>query len=275
MNLHKTVEKFSTETLTDPYTPGASFKGAIRPFTESTNSGPSSRRRVLETTPAVTMFSNYVIQHGNTVYVVGGKNIDNWRGQQIRIKYPILPCDTASRIATVMQILTATIPSRVVYAHPHYAKRAASADEDSEVDSRFYLYMSQAETISKGKIVVQGSRYYRVNSDPYLDGALFQVVEALQLEAPVQTLTYVKATGYNPATDTITNGTTASVTAFVEDAIFAYDHTSERHAQIEPGDRNITFTHTSAPVAGDTIGGYKILTIDAISGGFSCHCRKV
>ena len=114
-----------------------------------------------------------------------------------------------------------------------------------------------------------------MQSDPHLDGALFQVAEALLLEAPLQTLSYVKAAGYNPATDTITNGTTASVPAFVEDAYFCYDHTSERRALLKPGDKNITFNHTSAPAASDTIGGYKILSIDPLTGGYSCHCRRV
>lgn len=275
MNLHKTVERFSTETLTDPYTVGANLKGAIRPFVDVTNSGPSSRRRILETVPSVNMFANYVVQHAGTVYIVGGKNTDSWRGEVIRAKYPILPCDVTGRIATVPQILTATIPTKVVYAYPHFAKRAAVEDEESNVDSRFYFYLSMAEAISKGQIVIQGTKYYRVQSDPHLDGALFQVVEALLLDAPVQTLTYVKDTGYNPATDTITNGTTAQVTAFVEDAYLCYDHSSERRALLKPGDRNITFNHASPPVAGNTIGGYKILTIDTITGAFSCHCRRV
>lgn len=275
MNLHKTVQRFSTESISDPYGVGASFLGSIRPFNEITNSGPSSRRRILETVPTVAMFTNYVVQHAGTIYIVGGKNTDSWRGEVIRSKYPILPCDVTGRIATVQQILTAAIPAKVVYAYPHFAKRAAVEDEESEVDSRFYLYMSMAETIAKGQIVIQGSKYYRVQSDPHLDGALFQVVEALLLDSPVQTLTYVKATGYNPATDTITNGTTAPVTSFVEDAYLCYDHTSERRALLKPGDRNITFNHASPPVAGDTIGGYKILSIDTITGAFSCHCRRV
>lgn len=52
MNLHQVTAKYMTETFIDPYGVGASFKGAIRPFAEVTNSGPSSRRRILETLPS-------------------------------------------------------------------------------------------------------------------------------------------------------------------------------------------------------------------------------
>lgn len=276
MNLHSTVSRFSTGTFTDPYDEGAEIVGAIRPFAEVTNSGPSSRRRVLETPPDQEMFANRVIYTGEEYMIVGAENVDHWKGNVIRLKYPVLPCDFTSKLASVLQVITSTLPTRNTYAYPHYARGPIFDSESSQVFSAFTLYFSSAETVTKGMVAVQGSNYYRIRSDSHLDGASFRVAEAIQVSSPVQSLSYIRKTGYNPTTDTITNGSTTTVVAFVEDAYVAYDHTSERYAELKPGDKNITFLPTGGvPQAGETVGSYRILTIDTLTGPvYSCHCRR-
>lgn len=275
MNLHNTVSKFSTVACTDPYGAGTAFSAALRKFSDSTNSGPASRRRILVTAPAVTMFSTKVVTANSVNYIVGGANKDQWRGSTVRIKYPLIPADLTFQAATVYQVLTSTIPSRLLYMAPSYAKGSVLDSESSAVHSNFYVICSQYETLSKGMILKQGSKYYRIKNTPYLDDAQFQVAEATLLDSPLQTLTFIKKAGYNPATDTITNGSTASIAAFVEDAYLFYDHTSERYESLKPGDKNITIAPASAPAAGDLIGTYSVLSIDTVSGpAYSCHCRR-
>ena len=93
MNLHSAVSKFATETCSDPYEAGTPFNAALRKFSDSTNSGPASRRRILVTEPSVVMFNTRVVRIGGVDYVVGGINRDQWKGSTIRIKYPLLPAD--------------------------------------------------------------------------------------------------------------------------------------------------------------------------------------
>ena len=277
MNLHATVSKLAWSKFIDPYTPTATLAGSVRPFAEMTNSGPSTRRRVLETPPDEVMFTDRVLSDGKEIFLAGAANYDFWREEVIRIKYPVLPCDFTFKIATMLQILTNSLPSRNAYAYPHFTKGPVLDSESSKVFSAFTLYTSSIETIVKGNVVVQGSKYYRVRSDPHLDGAGFQVAEVILVADPVQSLTYVRQTGYNPSTDTITNGGSSTVTTFVEDAYISYDHTSERYADLKPGDKNITFKPTGgAPKAGETVGNYRILTLDTLSDTtFSCHCRRI
>lgn len=275
MNLLDTVTKFSTVTCSDPYGAEESFSAALRKFSDSTNSGPASRRRILVTAPSVTMFSTKVISAAGTNFIVGGVNRDMWRGVEVRVKYPLIPADLTFQAATIHQVLTSVVPSRLLYMAPSYAKGTVADEESSTMHSNFYVICSQYETLSKGQILKQGSKYYRIKNNPYLDDAQFQVVEAVLLESPLQTLTFVKNAGYNPATDTITNGTSASISAFVEDAYLAYDHTTERYQSLKPGDKNITIAPAQAPVARDKIGDYLIMTIETLAGpAYSCHCRR-
>lgn len=276
MNLHNTVARYMTETFVDPYHTATSFLGAIRPFSEVTNSGDASRRRVLETQPTVTMFSDRVIRRGSEYFLVGGLNVDMWRGAAIRHKYPLVMADMQVTIGSINEVITNVVPSRVVYAGPQYSRGTIMDSEASDTQSIFSFIFPSPEVVAKGEIVIQGSNYWKLRQAPYLDGALFLVAEAILLEAPKQTLSYVSKTGYNATTDTITNGSTTSITTFVEDAYLAYDHTSERYSELQPGDKNITCRPAAAPKPGETLGAYKILTVDTqTDGSYSCHCRRV
>lgn len=276
MNLHNVVARYQTETFTDPYGLSPALTGAIRPFAEVTNSGPSSRRRILETLPGVTIPTDSAVRHGGVTYIVGGKNVDYWRNEEIRWKYPILPCDLTMRTGSVAQILASTLPAKIYYCYPHFVRGSVLDTESSEVWSNFSLYCSMAVPLNRNSIILTSAgKYYRLRSAPFFDGAQFQVAEALELDAPLQSLTYVRNTGYDPVTDTITSGGSTVTPCFVEDAYLAYDHTSERHAHLEPGDKTITLKPAQPVRAGETVGEYKILTIDMDADGCSvCHCRR-
>ena len=51
MNLSKAVERFTLETLSDPYGVGGTIKGHLSVFDDEKSSGPTSRRRIIETLP--------------------------------------------------------------------------------------------------------------------------------------------------------------------------------------------------------------------------------
>ena len=276
MNLHRTITKFMTDTFVDPYDSTSSIKGAVKVFNEVTNSGPSSRRRILETEPGVTLFTNRVVKRDSEIFLVGAANADTWRGEALRNKYPILPVDRTVVVATLAQILAPALPTRVTYSYPHYTKSISLDLQESEQGSNFTLFFSTAEAVAKGQIVIfSGNSYYRVRNDPYVDGAGFQVASAVLLSTPLQTLTLSRVGGYDVTLDTVTAASTASVSAFVEDAYLSYDHTSERFAQIKPGDKTITVRPSLPPKVGDSLGAFKILSVDPGADDVSvCHCRR-
>lgn len=274
MNLFKVVEKYMTEVFTDPAST-ASIRGAVRPFAEVTNSGPASRRRILETAPATIMFPSYTVRVGGQIYVVGGKNVDFHHDTPIRNKYPILPSDAVMRVGTVAQAISGTTPTANVYGYLHYVKGSVIDSQDSKIVSNFSIYGSHSDiTFARDKVVLCDGKYYKIRSTPYYDGSLFTVAESIELDSPLQTMALTRSTGYDPVADTILSGSTESMTVFVENAYFAYDHTSERYAELKPGDKTITIVSATRPKVGDTIGKFRILTIDdAADGSFVCHCR--
>ena len=276
MNLHKSVKRFATESFTDPYnalTPA--LKGRLTVFNEVTNSGQSSRRRILELQPDLTVFANNVVTLNNENFIVGYGNQDMWKGEAIRVKYPVLPVGATSKVASVYQILSATLPARNVYGHPIFIKDVTLEKQESEIFSNFSFYFPRNEAVAKGKIVVHNSsNYYRVRNVPFVDNAGFLVADVTLLESPLQTLTFSSAGTYDPVADTSTAPTTQSVQAFVEEAYLYYDNTSERFAELKPGDKTITIKPTIAPKVSDTVGAFRILSISVDTDGCSiCHCR--
>lgn len=276
MNLHRLIHRFFTEAFTDPYTPATPpIYGAVRSYVDRSNSEPSSRRRILEVSPDTTLFSSGVVRNDGLNYIYGYCNIDMWDGSIIRHKYPILPAEQVFKAATANQVLTSALPTHDIYGYFHFLKGAFIPAQESTMFSDFSIYCSSAETLAKGLIIVTASKYYRAHGSPFLDGAGFQVIKVMELDAPLQTLSYVRGSGYDPATDSFTVGSTTSIPAFVEEAYLAYDNTSPRFTQLAPGDRAITVKPASPPRVGEKIGSYRILSIDTDADGCSvCHCRK-
>jgi len=283
MDLRNAAARFMTTVFTDAYDPTASvIRGSIKIFDEVTRSGPSSRRRILEVLPSTEIYVSSVVKTASgQVFVVGARNVDEWRGFEIRHKYPILPCDLTVKIGTTLQVLAGTLPAKTIYGYPSFVKGTTVSSESSNISANFYIYLSKAETPTKGLIVVEGGKYYRIRSTPYVDGAGFLVVDANLIDlgdglSPVQTLNWVTpSTGYDPATDTVTNVAPLAISVFVEDAHLHYDFSSERYAGLKPGDWTITVQPAVVAKAGDRIGAYRVLSVDTeLDGSKTCYCRR-
>lgn len=276
MNLSKAVERFTLETLTDPYVVGGSIKGHLSVFDDEKSSGSTSRRRILETLPSYTMYSTNCVSHSAGIFIVGSPSYDYHKGVVLRVKYTAIPCDEQFKISTIGQILANTLPTTASYVSLDQSKSSVADSETSSAVNEYIAYMPDLETVAKGNILVAGASYYRVKSDPWIDGAGFKNVVVILLSSPVKIDSFIRASGFDPATETMVAGTSYPGTKmFVEDAYYCYEHTSERYSSLKPGDKNITFKPSVVPKAGDSLYGLKILTVDAQSdGSYSCHCRR-
>ena len=116
MNLAKSVERFTLETVTDPYGVGAPIAGHLSVFSDEKSSGEATRRRVFETSTAYTMYSSNCISHSGQVYIVGQPNYDYHKGAAIRAKYPVIPVDETCYIQNIGDIVSGTSPTKTVYA---------------------------------------------------------------------------------------------------------------------------------------------------------------
>lgn len=275
MNLKKTIQRFNTEEFTDAYGIGSNFFGKISVFNEVTNSGEASRRRILETLSEVILPASKVIKGNGGNYIVGHPNSDEWRGEILRYKYPILPVDATSHITTITQVITGNIPATVSYGTPLFAKDIKLELQESYVVNSFNFFFPSNTLLVKGDVILHASTsYYKVRDIPYLNSAGFLVADTVLLDSPVQSLTFSSSGGYDPVTDSIAVVSTQSITCFVEEAYLAYTHTSERYQKIEPGDKVITIKPSVTPKTGGSIGDYGILSIETNGTAFTCHCRK-
>lgn len=275
MNLKKTIQRFNTEVFSDVYGVGSNFKGKVSVFNEVTNSGESSRRRILETLPSVTIPVSRAVNGNGENYILGFVNYDSWRGEILRHKYPILPVSTTSKIATIYQIITNTVPATLYYGQPSFTREVSLELQDSDKINSFSFFFPNNTPVTRDSVIVHGTtNYYRVRDVPYIDNAGFLAADVILLDSPVQTLLFKSDGGYDPITDTIALASSQSITCFVEEAYFSYTHTSERFQKLEAGDKAITIKPTATPKAGDNIGGYEILSVESVNSAFYCHCRK-
>lgn len=275
MNLKKAIQRFGTEEFSDLYGVSNNFYGRISVFNEVTNSGEASRRRILETLPDVVIPSSRAISGNGENYIVGYANLDEWRGEVIRHKYPVLPVGSTTKLSSILQVITANIPTTTYYGYLSFRREVSLELQESEKVNSFNFFFPNNTSVSKDSVIIHGSsNYYKVRDIPYVDNAGFLVADVLLLDTPVQTLTFTSKGAYDPITDTESTSATESVTCFIEEAYLTYIHTSERFQKLEPGDKSITIKPTVTPKAGDTIGGYTILSVETVNTTFNCHCRR-
>ena len=275
MNLAKSVDRYTSETLTDPYGIGGSIKGKFSVFDDEKSSGVATLRRVLETLPTYTMYSSNCVKHNDTVYIVGSPSYDFHKNYAVRVKYPVIPCPKTYFLGTVKELIDDNYSKDDVFAFVDLSRAAVADSETTDAVNILVAYLPALQAINKGDILFNSTEFYRVKGFSVIDGAGFQNVELTQLDTPLNIVTFTQKSGYDVATDSIVNATVLTgTTVFIEDAYYYYDRTSSRYNKIEPGDKNITLSVELIPKAGDTIGDYKILSVDTTYGGaYSCHCR--
>ena len=276
MRLHSNVKMFSTELFIDVDNPTQSFFGKIAPFAEMTNPGPSSRRRVLEVAPDIRIPSGRVVaSYTGQNYIVADKNVDFWRGEEIRHKYPILPPDGAGIVGSIGQILSGAPEYHSVYVYPYYVRRDVDESTISDYYSGIELYFPNVFTFKAGQILELNGVHYRLRSDSWIDGAGFGVCLAIKLPDAVQLLDIVgNSGGYDPVSDVETGASYPGVKCFVEPATKDYERLSPSYAKIEAGDLAVSVLKADVELkVGFKIGLHKIIGIRAFDSYITAHCR--
>lgn len=275
MNLLRSVERFAFDDVTDPYGVGSPMKGRLSVFDDEKSSGVSTRRRVLETLPSYVMYPTMCVTHNGVIYIVGEGNYDRHRDVTIRIKYPVIPCDTASYIASVEEILSNTVTTTPTYAFYDPSRNAVADSETTFPVSIFSVLMPAYENISVRDILVYDGKYFRVRSVGFIDGAGFQVVEANLVEDPLQSMTFEQKSGYDPITESMVTGASyPSTVTFVESIYYNYIHKNERFVDVQPGDKVITSVLAVVPKSGDMFDDFKVLSVSTVgTSTYACHCR--
>jgi hypothetical protein len=212
---------------------------------------------------------------GGKIYVVADSAEDLFQGTVIRKKYPVVPMDETATIRSVAETLAGSGGQTGIYIQPSYMRRNI-LEEQSDYLGTYEIYYSSAYTIATGSILLSGGKYYRTMTPGRKDDIGFGVVNAIELEDPLQTLGYKSLGVYDGATDTTSDPAAYQVQCVVESALFDFVHEAMGYIKIQPGDRAISFLKTAVPTArpGDTLGAYRIDSVTSVGTYWAAHCRK-
>lgn len=279
MTLFDIARSQDTEVFRDTY--GSSeFHGQVQLFNESVRSGPSARRRIIETAPDVVIPVQRTVTEVETgeIFVLAYGSYDWYRGMPITAKYPVLPVATTFSIKSVEQVLSGAAGITPVYAEPSYIRRVILEDQSDYPGGYEMLYSSYFHPIPSGRIFISsGGLYYRTRENSRRDDIGFGVSEVVELTDPIKTLAYYSNTSkYVPGTDAFTGVTPVNVTAFVEPLALDYRHEVLGYVKIEAGDLAVSVLKSAVTAlrVGDKIGTYTVLSVESVGNTWMAHARR-
>jgi len=279
MTLTQAAQVFNKQRFTDAYGT-AYFYGQVLPYPDSTRSGQSSKRRILEVAYGTAIPAKGVVRElaSSQLYLVAEGANDYFRGSVIRVKHPVVPVEDVFAIRTIGQILSNTGGVTDAYAVPTYIRRVVFETQQSDYDGGYEMYHSNYYTVAAGSIFYGGGKYYRARENSRTDDIGLGVTEVVELDSPVQTLTFQAAgTTYSPANDNFTPpAAVTGVSCFVEKIFLDFDHVALGFVKPEEGDKAISFLKATVTTVkpGDTIGSYKVRSVTDRSTFWTIHGRK-
>jgi hypothetical protein len=282
MELSDVAKRFDTEIFQSYFDNTETFNGQMRPFTQSTRSGPTTPRRVLSVAPDVSMPARRIVKmiSSGQVFVVGIQNEDYFGDAVIRKEYPVIPVSSQAEIGSVGAHLADSGLSSDVFVFSTYVRRVPLEEESSIFFAGYEFYFSSTDTISNDSVIKLGTDYYRVKVPSSTDGAGFGMCEAIRLDSPMTTVTYTKKDApYDPATDSYAPTVISGVPAFVEPLQFNFQFSYPSFNKVDAGDRAISVLKTSIAVAtpGDTVATStdtrKVVSVRDGGTAWILHCR--
>lgn len=276
MNLSDVAKVFNTQVFTDAYGVDT-FNGQILPYSDSVRSGPSTRRRILEVAPDVTIPTEKTVTTGSDIYILAEGNPDFYNGSSIRIKHPILPVDTQYVFRTVGEILTGSGGTTGVYMAPSQIRREI-LEEQSEFVGRYELYFSPYYSVPTGIIFHSGTKYYRVREASRVDDIGFGVAEAVIVEDPISSVSVItKGTELNPTTDDYVSTTTTDVSIFEEYISLNFQHEALGYVRLSPGDKALSFlkSQVASIKPNDTVGDFLVKAVSDEGTAWTVHGRPI
>ena len=279
MTLYEAARVFDSFVFEDVFDSTFQFAGQFLPFPDSRNSGPSTRRRILETAPDQAMPPRGTIKEtaSGEVYIVAGPSNDFFRDEQIRTKRPITPSQGLFNVGTPGEVLASTFSSDPLYLDLNYIRRFVNEDK-AFYENGYEMVFSHYYFVPRGSIFTNASKYYQTMQDSHVEHSGFEIVETVELYSPITTATIVtQGTTYNPVTDSYNSTTYTNVSIFVVNGVLDFEHESLGSLPIETGDKTISVRKSTAALLsiGSKIGNYRVLSMTDKGTYWSCHARKV
>ena len=147
--------------------------------------GTSVKRRVMSTTPDVTVPARGVIDISGQRYLLSDASPDRWAGEIVRNRYVLQGADDLADITSVADLPNVAGASA---ASIEFNKYSTDERDNSRFHPQYNIYFSGTENVHTGDIVsvgsASGTRYYLVRD---AHKSMAGPMEALsnELEAPV------------------------------------------------------------------------------------------
>lgn len=280
MRLKDAARYFDKLVCTDAYTPSVTFKGQLDVFDDSKRDGATVLRRILSTSPAVTLPVRLTIVAAGDTWMIGAGHADSFNGEDIRKKYIIHRADGAATIKTVAQALSAG--GTASYASRLWIKDLKEVDVSSSLFSMLNVYFAANEDVVVGNVILLAGRLHLVRN-VYTGAAGLLIAESDELPAnAVSSMIYTPRGGaYNPTTDMTTASLSITTsllrTRFQDD----YAYPNEAAPKYVKGDirGSVLKSAVATPKVDDyatlTDGDWRVVSIEDETLTWGLHLRHV
>ena len=275
LSLKETARAFDDQVFSDVHGVGDDFMGKLLPFADSTRSGPSVQRRILDTSSDTVIPDEREIVSGGLTFVVASGNTDFFNNEKIRTKYTVLPVPGTFYIRTIAQVLAGSGGIDSAYVDPMYIRRTIF-DDQSEYGGGYIIYGSSYYYMASGVIVGDGVKFFVVRENSRIDEAGFGAAEATELDDPIKTVDVTVASGaYDPVTDTYSKTTIPNVAVFQEHYSLNFENTAMGFTDIEPGDKAVSILKSAIPIisGNDTVGNFVVKSVCDRGDFWTIHAR--
>lgn len=234
MDISEAAVFFDNDPVRDGYTDAYLFDGQVASYDDSSSDGATVRRRVMSAAPTVALPTRKVVSIYGDRWLAGRGTADGFQGATVRQHFNM------KRVTDLVSVLTpeearAEASGTLAYVHKLFLKDTVNSMTDSEYDCQFNVFIAPGETARKGSFLrdTEG-RLYRVRND-YLPADEVRVLESDQLDIDALVTATFNTGTYDPATDTVSAGTTTSKIIVLDTPKFyRFRHVSDD--RIKPGD---------------------------------------
>lgn len=200
MKLTKVATFFNDTPYSDSYSGEVLGKGQLDVFDDSKRDGLTVLRRIFEVAPNSPMPTRGVINFLGMDWIVGIKEIDQFRGKVIRNKYVCHKSEGLANIHNYEGLLNDNLPDLVAHASQVWVKSAAEVEMDSDKFDQVNLFLARGEPVTSKMLVELNGRWF-ISREDYPSSAGFLVLSAEELDSPPKVQATITRTDIDPVTE--------------------------------------------------------------------------
>ena len=210
MKLSVAARSFDKLTCADAYNLTTTFLGQWDIFDDSKRDGLTIERRILATSPDITMPARKTLAVDGGQWLVGSSHMDYFRSAAIRIKHVLQQTEGLASIKTFAEAIAVSTGLQA-YAGRSWVKESREEAISSDMLAVYQVFFAEGEAVTAGNLIFLKDRWHLIRA-MYTSMGGFLVALSDELPEPVQVSVTFKRRVYVPLTDAYTE-TTSTVNA--------------------------------------------------------------